>query len=221
MFSRLLLVTVLLLATGVLGSRAALAQDDEDILGTWESYNKGKGEFSFVTFNAGGSLTVEVFDAEPGAYVVDEEGHRIGWMDPDSSEEDEPNWVDYKLDGDRLVVTEGDMEVPLERIWQPEEPANGLAGRWQMLIDEIEGIEELREAGEEIPGAFIIDMGNNGSALTMELDETLAGSYSLDPEAGTFEITIDDEAEAGSYRLDGNRLVLIVDDEELVYERTQ
>jgi hypothetical protein len=221
MFSRLLIVTVLLLATGVLGSRAALAQDDEDILGTWESYNKGKGEFSFVTFNAGGSLTVEVFDAEPGTYVVDEEQHKFGWINPNSSEEDEPDWVDYKLDGDRLVVTEGDMEIPLERIWQPKEPANVLAGRWQMLIDEIEGIDELREAGEEIPGAFIIDMGNNGSALTMELDETLVGSYSLDAEAGTFEITIGDEVEAGSYRLDGNRLVLIVDDEELVYERTQ
>jgi hypothetical protein len=198
-----------------------MAQDDEAILGTWESYDKGKGEFSFVTFDADGSLTVEVFDAEPGAYVVEAERHKFGWINPNSSEEDEPDWVDYKLDGDRLVVTEGDMEIPLERIWQPKEPANVLAGRWQMLIDEIEGIDELREAGEEIPGAFIIDMGNNGSALTMELDETLAGSYSLDAEAGTFEITIEDEVEAGSYRLDGNRLVLIVDDEELVYERTQ
>jgi len=210
-----------MLAVLGLGCQIAQAQGEEAIVGTWESYNEDSGEFSFVTFDAEGGLTVEVYDAERGEYVVDEEQQRFGWFNGHSSEEDEPEWVEYKLDGDRLTVSEGDMEIPLTRIWQPEEPANELAGRWKMLIDELEGIDELREAGEEIPGAFIVDMGNNGSALTMELDEIMTGTYSLDAEAGTFEIVVEDETEAGTYSIDGHRLVVVVDGEELVYERTQ
>lgn len=221
MHGKFLLLPAALLTLLVLSVTAAQAQGDDPIVGTWESFNEDNGEFSFVTFGADGTLTVELYDAERGEYVVDEELGRFGWLDTNGSDEDEPEWVDYKLDGDRLIVNDGDMEIPLTRIWQPEEPTNELAGRWEMLIDEVEGIDELREAGEEIPGAFIVDMGNNGSALTMELDEVMTGSYSLDAEAGTFEITVEDETETGTYEIDGHRLVLVVDGEELVYEQTQ
>jgi len=221
MLRRILLFSITMLAAVVLGGQTALAQGDEAILGTWESFNEGNGEFSFVTFAADGVLAVEVYDAERGKYVVDEEQQRFGWWNAGDDAADEPDWVAYQLDGDRLIVAEGEMELPLVRVWQPAEPANELAGRWKMLFDEVEGIDELREAGEEIPGAFIVDMGNNGSAMTMELSKKITGTYSLDTEAGTFEILMEDETEAGSYQIDGQRMILTVDGEELVYERTQ
>jgi len=215
----ILLLAAVLLALLTLNTTGALAQDDESILGTWESFNADKHEFTFVTFGEEGALTVEVYDAELGKYVVDEEQHRFAWTGMDSSEEEELEWADYQLDGEKLVVNDGDMELPFTCIWRPEEPANELAGRWKMLIDDVEGIDELREAGEEVPESFMVDMGNNGVGITMEFSKSLTGTYALDEETGTFEVTVEDETEAGSYQLDGKRLVLIVDGEELVYER--
>jgi hypothetical protein len=220
MWSKFLLPAVLFLALLTLNTTKAQAEDDAVILGTWESFNADAHEFTFVTFGEEGMLAVEVYDAEQGRYKVDADQHRLAWTGMDSSAEEELEWADYQLDGDKLMINDGDMELPFTCIRRPEEPANELAGRWKMLIEEVEGIDELRESGEEVPESFMVDMGNNGIGTTMELSKSLTGTYALDVEAGTFEATVGDETESGTYRIDGPRLVLTVDDEELVYERS-
>jgi hypothetical protein len=193
------------------------AQGADAILGTWEEYNTERDEYVRVDFGEDGMVTLEVFDYHTGFYLLDEQQHMIAVYETEEERENlgASDWVAYKLKGNKLTIMASPEEkMVFLRVDRPEKTVSAVVGSWQF-----DPAKTDFDWGDDAPPQMLLVFGNDGSASYMELDEELAGSYMVDAEMGTIELTIEDDVETGTYRIEGDELTLTVDEDTHVFAR--
>jgi hypothetical protein len=208
---------LLIIAIALLGFSTAVcwADDYDEILGYWESYDSDSDEVYRIEFGEDGFFYASVYDYELGYYIVDLEAQEIGFFEEDE-EEDEAFWMPYELEDDILTLVDGDEVVQFFWMYGPEEPENEIVGYWMMMLPE-EDLEDM-----EAPLIYINFRGD-GTGIMEELSEEFMGAFAIDPELGTMELTMDDEGEedtkVGEYEFIDGLLVISIDGEEKIFDR--
>jgi len=68
---------------------------------------------------------------------------------------------------------------------------------------------------------MMLTFANDGTASYRELDELIEGSFMVDAELGTMELTIEDDLDTASYTIEGDTLTLTAHDETHVLTRVE
>lgn len=219
MSQRTMMVCAVALAATVLSATMAWAQGADAILGTWEELSEERGEFVRADFGEDGMVTIEVFDCELGFYLLDEEQHLIAIYETEKERENlsDDDWVSYKVQGERLTVSAGPEETVVFRLVErPEKTKSAIVGRWELDIK----ATDSEWVGEQEP-QMLLSFNNDGTGSYMQLDELIEGSFMVDPEMGTIELTMQDVAETGSYTIEGDTLTIVVDEDTHVFTRVK
>jgi len=219
MLKRTMTACAVAAAATVLGAGVAFGQGADAILGTWEEYDAERGEYVHVDFGEDGQVAIEVFDYHEGFYLLDEELHLIAVYETEEEREDlsEHDWVEYKLKGNKLTIIAGPEEaMAFLRVDRPEQAASAIVGSWQFDPDKTDF-----DWGDDAPPLMMLTFANDGTASYRELDELIEGSFMVDAELGTMELTIEDDLDTASYTIEGDTLTLTAHDETHVLTRVE
>ncbi|MBN2082391.1 hypothetical protein JW859_09320 [bacterium] len=182
----------------------------DDIIGAWECLDKDAGQFINIEFGEDGVFYIDMFKVEYGRYKINEKRHQVAVIE---NGRDEQTWVAYEFIEGALALAEGSERVLFDPVDAPSEPANELVGRWSMQ-------EQVYEDEVIVPaGGLFFEFGNDMSFMLAELDETLEGTYFIDPRTGTFTGTVEGDEQSGNYEIAGDTLSLTVDGETKVFDR--
>jgi len=156
--------------------------------------------------------TWEEYDAERGEYVH----------------------VDFGEDGQVAIEVfdyhEGfyllDEELHLIAVYETEEEREDLSEHdwveYKLKGNKLTIIAGPEEAwGDDAPPLMMLTFANDGTASYRELDELIEGSFMVDAELGTMELTIEDELDTASYTIEGDTLTLTAHDETHVLTRVK
>jgi len=213
---RITAACLLLMLSGAIG---AYAQSAEELNGKWIETSEEAGEIYYAEFGGDGRVAIDIFDVQYGFYVYDEKKHRLTILSGEDDREniDADNWADIRVQGSKLTITKDEQKVVLDRVDRPEEAVTALVGRWQ-----VNGEQSSPEiVGEDREVRMFMTFNNDGSASYEELEEALRGTYVVDAEQGTIEITINDDTESGTYKIENGKLTLNVADETHVFTRPE
>lgn len=215
----LLVTTTALLLLTLLGATAAGAQGSGALAGKWVETSEEAGEIYYAEFGGDGQISLDIYDVQYGQYIYDEKNHRLTVIDEDQDRDDidDDSWVQVAVQGDKLTFTHGEDSVVFDRITHPEKPQSALVGRWEVNAE-----ESSREAvGDDPDFRMFMTFNNDGSASYEELDEALKGTFTVDPEQGTIELTINDDTEPGTYKVEDGKLTLSFADETHVFDKAE
>lgn len=179
----LFFTTTLAMACIVLCIASASAQQDPGLVGSWET--KGSELVVRVTFNPDGTGTL---DGTPIKYSV--RGAQLT-----VNEEGTINNYTFKLSGDELVVSGGDLDAPMTFVRQgagkglggrrsqarvdsqngqqnstPAQKETGLVGRWQSS----EATVQIKDDGTLVLNGTILRYSVKGNTITLANDEGAA-----------------------------------------------
>ena len=188
----------------VVFASASFAQSASAVIGTWETYDAEKEELVRLDLGEDGVVNIEVVNIDYGFLLLDEENHRMAiYQDEEDLEDpDRMDWVDYRVQGNKLtIMAEPEENVVLNRIDRPEKANNALIGSW--MLD----IEESTMEFDETESQMVITFYNDGRASYQELDEVMTGTFFVDAEMGAITFTLDDDVEEGTYKLAGRQAV--------------
>lgn len=208
-------LAIIVIALLVFSAVACWADDYDEILGYWESYDSDSSEVHRIEFGEDGFFYAAAYDYELGYYLVDLEAQEIGFYEEDEVDED-AFWMPYELEDDILTLVDEDEVVQFFWMYGPEEPENEIVGYWMMMLPE-EDLEDM-----DVPLIYI-DFQGDGTGIMEELSEEFMGAFDIDPELGAMELTIDEgeeeETMAGEYEFIDGLLVISIDGEEKIFER--
>ncbi len=215
MFRNIVKLAIIVIALLVFGAATCWADDYDEIIGYWESYDVDNSEVYRIEFGEDGFFYAAVYNYELGYYLVDLEAQEIGFYEEDEVDED-AFWMPYELEDDILTLVDEDEVVQFFWMYGPEEPENEIVGYWMMMLPE-EDLEDM-----DVPLIYI-DFQGDGTGIMEELSEEFMGAFDIDPELGAMELTIDEgeeeETMAGKYEFIDGLLFISIDDEAKTFAR--